>query len=108
MDKKELKNMFKERMQIGGVFAIQNTLKRKLYIDSAKDIAAAKNRFEHFGAGTYAKLTGDCAAQNGEGFSFEVLEELHKGELQSDKEFQDDLLLLKSMWTEKLSAQDIY
>ena len=48
MDKKELKNLFKERVQIGGVFAIQNTLKRKLYIDSAKDIAAAKIYYDFF------------------------------------------------------------
>ena len=84
MDKKELKSLYKERMQIGGVFAIHNTMKRKCYIASAKDIGAAKNRFEHFGAGTYAKLSGDCTAQNGEGFIFEVVEELHKGELQSE------------------------
>ena len=108
MDKKEMKTLYKERTQTGGVFAIHNTIKRKWYIDSVKDIGAAKNRFEHFGAGTYAKLTGDCSAQKGEGFSFEVLEELHKGELQNEKEFQDDLLLLKAMWIEKLSEQDLY
>ena len=108
MDKKDLKNQYKEREQVGGVFVIHNAVKRKMYIDSAKDITAAKNRFEHFGAGTYAKLTGDCAAQNGEGFTLEVMEELHKGVLQSEKEFQADLLLLKTMWIEKFSDQDLY
>ena len=108
MDKKDLKNLYKERTQTGGVFVIQNTIKRKMLIDSTKDIAAAKNRFEHFGAGTYAKLAGDCTAQNGEGFIFEVMEELHKGERQSEKEFQDDLMLLKTMWIEKFPEQDFY
>ena len=38
----------------------------------------------------------------------EVLEELQKGDLQTDAEFKDDLVLLKSIWLDKLAGQDLY
>ena len=105
-DKKELINQYKNRTQTGGVFAIKNMRLGKWYIDAAADLKAAKNRFT-FGA-IHLKLEQDYAAQNGEGFVFEVLEELPKGEGQTDKEFKDDLTVLKSLWLEKLTGQDLY
>lgn len=107
MNKKELINKYKNRTQTGGIFAVKNTLLNKWYADCSSDLAAAKNRFQFMGS-SYMKIANDFTAQKGEGFVFEVLEELQKGENQTDKEFQDDLELLKSMWLEKLAGQDLY
>jgi len=107
MNKKELINSYKNRTQTGGIFAIKNTLLNKWYVDCASDFAAAKNRFEFMGT-SYMKIAKDYTAQKGEGFVFETLEELQKGENQTDKEFQDDLEVLKSIWLEKLAGQKLY
>lgn len=107
INKKELINQYKNRKQTGGVFAIKNTTLNKWYVDSAVDLAAVKNRFE-FMADSYIKIAWDYKAQNGGGFAFEILEELQKGENQTDKEFNEDLALLKSIWLEKLAEQELY
>ena len=107
MDKKELKSQFRNRTQIGGVFVIKNIVLNKWYVDSAPDIKAAQNRFTFFGS-THMKLAQDYAAQKGEGFIFEVLEELQKGENQTEDDFKADLALLKSLWLDKLTGQALY
>lgn len=107
MDKKNLINQYKSRTKIGGVYAIKNNLLNKWYVDATPDLAAAENRFNFFGS-TQMKVEQDYKAQKGEGFTFEVLEELKKGETQSDKEFKADLTLLKNIWLEKLSSQALY
>ena len=107
MDKKELVNQYKNRIQTGGVFAIKNTALDKWHVDSAEDLKAARNRFEFMGD-SYMKIAGDYKAQKGEGFVFEILEELEKGELQTSAEFKEELILLKSIWLEKLNGQELY
>ena len=107
MDKKELKSQYMNRTQTGGVFAIKNNVLNKWYVDATTDVKAAQNRFVFFGS-THMKLAQDYAAQKGEGFVFEVLEELQRGERQTDDDFKADLALLKSMWLEKLVGQDLY
>ncbi|MCL2152758.1 MAG: GIY-YIG nuclease family protein [Oscillospiraceae bacterium] len=107
MDRKDLVNQYKNRTQIGGVFAVKNTVLNKWYVDCAADLAATRNRFSFMGD-SFLKIAKDYNGQKGEGFEFEVLEELHKGETQSDEEFHDDLALLKSLWLEKLDGQDLY
>jgi hypothetical protein len=41
-------------------------------------------------------------------FAFEVLEEIEKGETQTDIEFQADLSALKELWLEKLADTELY
>ena len=107
MDRKELINRYKNRIEIGGIFAIKNTMSKKWYVDSSPDLAATKNRFDFMGD-SYMKIANDYKAQKGMGFVFEILEELKKGEAQSDKEFREDLALLKAIWLEKLTGQELY
>jgi len=94
-------------VQTGGVFAIKNTRSNKWYVDCAEDLKAAENRFDFMGD-SYTKIASDYKAQKGEGFVFEVLEELEKGETQTATEFKEDLAVLKSMWLEKLTGQILY
>ena len=107
MDKKELINQYKFRVQIGGVYVIKNLTLNKWYVDATTDLEASKNRFKFFGS-TQMNVERDYKTQNGKGFVFEVLEELKKGENQTDNEFKDDLTVLKDIWLEKLKDQNLY
>jgi len=109
--KKELLSQYKEREIVGGVYIIRNTLKNKVLLDAAIDLQGSKNRFEFSrktGSCVYMKLQNDWAEQEKDQFAFEVLEELKKGETQTDKEFENDIGVLKEMWREKLSGEDLY
>jgi hypothetical protein len=111
MDKKELKARYQEREIVGGTYLLRNKITGRALLETAPSLQSIKNRFEFSrGTGTcpYAKLQADWTAQNGEGFEFEVLEDLKKGDTQTDKEFKADLETLKEMWKEKLSGADLY
>ena len=104
--KKETLAQYKEREVIGGVYIVRNTMKNMLLLDSAPDIQSIKNRFE------FAQKTGSCVnpklqkdwSEYGSGaFVLEVLEELKKGNTQTDAEFKADVSILKEMWFEELS-----
>ena len=108
---KELQTQYKEREITGGVYAIKNTANNKLLLDAAVDLQGSKNRFEFSrktGSCVNMKLQADWKAQDGSGFVFEVLEELKKGETQSQAEFKADIDLLKQMWLEKLAKESFY
>ena len=91
IDKKEAKSAYKLSKKIGAVVAYKNLETNERY----------KNRFE------FAKKTGiglpyaiEKAAKTAD-FELEVLEELEKDELQTTKEFKEDLKTLKEIWLEK-------
>jgi hypothetical protein len=80
-------------------------------VDAAVDLQGGKNRFEFSqktGSCVYIKMQKDWTGQNGNQFVFEVLEEMKKGESQTRAEFKADIDLLKEMWLEKLSGEDMY
>ena len=109
--KKEIQAEYKERGIIGGVYVIKNTLKNKLYLDTATDLQGSKNRFEFAvktGSCVHPKLQVDWAEQKAKHFSFEVLEELVQGENQSMADFKDDVEVLKQIWLEKLTGENFY
>lgn len=108
IDKKEAKNNYKMATKIGAVIAYRNLTTNQIYIDIAQDLPSIQNRFE------FAKKTGiglpfaiEKDAKNAE-FSLEVLEELKKDELQTDKAFKEDLTTLKEIWTEKMADENLY
>ena len=109
--KKELQEQYKEREIIGGVYLIRNTLNNKLFLDASLDLQGSRNRFEFAqktGSGLNMKLQKDWTEQGGSQFVFEVLEELKKGETQTQTEFKADVDLLKKLWLEKLSGEELY
>lgn len=108
---KELKMQYKERKVIGGVFIIRNALKHKSLLDATTDLHGSRNRFEFSqktGSCFNLKLQKDWTGQGGGEFVFEVLEELEKGETQSDAEFKTDIEQLKEIWLEKLEGESLY
>jgi len=109
--RRELKEQYKEQKRLGGVFAIRNTVKNRLLLDATVDLQSRKNRFDfsmQMGSCIDLKLQKDWEVQGGEGFVFEVLEELAKKETQSEAEFKDDIKLLKEIWLEKLAGENLY
>jgi len=111
VSKKEAQRKYKERDVVGGVYVVKNTQKNKLFLDATTDLRANKNRFEFaakMGICVYAKLRDDWTEQGGDKFSYEVLEELKKGETQTMEDFKSDIDLLKNMWFEKLSNESLY
>ncbi len=109
--KKELKLQYKERTITGGVFAIRNTVNNRLLLDATTDLQGSKNRFDFTkmtGSGLHLKIQKDWTAQKGEGFVFEVLEELEKDPVQTQQEFEADIQVLKELWGEKLAGENLY
>ena len=109
--KRELQSQYKEREIVGGVYLVRNMRSGKLLLEATKDLQGSRNRFEFAqktGSCVYAKLQKDWPEYGSEAFVFEALEELPKGETQTDKEFKADIDLLKEMWLEKLSGEALY
>ena len=109
--KQALKAEFKSRKKLGGFFVIRNTETGKLLPGVTTDLRRSQNRFEFAqatGSCVDLKLTKDWAAHGGATFAFEVLEELHQADTQSDADFAKDIKLLKEMWLEKLADQLLY
>jgi len=103
--KKEILAQYKEREVVGGVYIIRNTLNNKLLLDAASDLQSIRNRFD------FALKTGSCVnpklqkdwSEHGSGvFVLEILEELIKGNTQTDAQFKADVEFLKEVWLDKL------
>ena len=110
-DKKELVSAYKERKVIGGIYAIKNTVNGKKLLLQSADLKGAENRFN------FAKETGGCIhlkLQNDWGvlgagvFEFEILDELEKKDIQTPKQFKEDLEELLEIWMEKMDREQIY
>ena len=109
--RKELTRQYKDREVVGGIYAIRNTVNGKMFLGAATNIQSSINRFDfamNTGSCIDPRLQKDWTAQNGKGFTFEVLEELKKGETQTDSQFSADINLLKEMWLEKLDGAELY
>ena len=110
-NKKDLIAAYKQRTQIGGIYAVTNTQTGKSLVLASADIGGIRKRYE------FSVLTGSCfhpklqldVNQFGSGsFSFAVLEELEKKSTQTDREFGDDLEVLLGMWLEKYDPNQMY
>lgn len=106
---KELKAAYLARRQVGGVYAIRNDHSGKLLLLSTTDLQGCGNRFK------FAQMTGSCTYSHlqrdwgtGEGFSLLILEELERGETQTDQEFAQDIRALEEMWREKYRPEELY
>ncbi|WP_010250430.1 GIY-YIG nuclease family protein [Acetivibrio cellulolyticus] len=105
LSKKALKEQYKNRTVIGGVYCIK--CNSNLWIRATKNMQGSKNRFAFSVLNNYCPETCMIESWNQFGasnFTFEILEELEKKETQTDREFSDDVNTLLEIWTEKLKS----
>ena len=104
LSKKELKENYKNRTVIGGVYCIKCNGNGYMWIKSTTDMAGQKNKFE-FSISTHSclepRMYKEWEQYGAEAFSFVILEEIKKGEIQTEQEFADDVDTLLEMWMEK-------
>jgi hypothetical protein len=105
LSKKTLKEQYKYRTLIGGVYCVKCNGTINKWIRATTDMQGSKNRF------TFCVSAKSCPelcmmeAWNQFGasaFSFEILEEISKKEAQTEREFSDDINTLLDIWIEKL------
>lgn len=108
--KKELKEQYKNRTVIGGVYCIKCNSNGRQWIKSTMDMTGQKNRFD-FSVSVDSCLEPSMRLEwtqyGAESFSFQILEEIKKGETQTEKEFADDVEALLEMWIEKQQQKNL-
>lgn len=105
--KKALKEQYKNRTLIGGVYCIKCNGNVNLWIRSTTDMQGSKNRFLFSLSINSCPETCMIEAWNQFGassFTFEILEILQKKETQTEREYGDDVNTLLEIWSEKLNS----
>lgn len=107
-NKKDLIAAYKQRAQIGGIYAVTNTQTGRSLVLASADIGGIRKRYEFAeatGGGFHPKLQQDVNQFGSGAFSFAVLEELEKKSTQTDREFANDLEVLLSLWLERYDPE---
>lgn len=102
--RKELKNAYKNRLAVGGVFCIRCSGSGRVWIKSTKDMQGQINKFRFAVANNACPEPGmrdDWIRYGIDSFSFHIMEELEKKETQTDAEFAADIATLHELWIEK-------
>lgn len=101
MDKRrELRNQYRERRALGGVYVITNTANGKYLLAHTPDLASARNRFAFAvttGSAVHPRMREDWGTFGGGAFALEVLEELEQGQEQTRAAFIEDLKTLEQL-----------
>jgi len=112
--KKELRERYKSRKVVGGVYRIVNTQNGCFYLQSTDDMQSVHNLFafsKKTGNSTFPPippLRRDWEEYGQEAFQVEELELLEKTPEQTTREFQEDLKVLLELWSEKLPLEGRY
>lgn len=111
MDKKRLREQYKEREVKGGIYAIRNKENQRQLVETTTDLRSSRNRFEFAvktGSCVHMSLQGDWGTSGGKQFEFVVLDELAKKKEQSEVEFRADLETLKELRLSALVGANLY
>ena len=106
LSKKALKEQYKNRVLIGGVYCIKCNKNGDIWVRASTDLKGSKNRFMFSLSMNSSPEPCMAEAWNQFGksaFSYEILEELQKKELQTEDEFSEDVNTLLEIWTEKIA-----
>ncbi|NCB30242.1 MAG: GIY-YIG nuclease family protein [Clostridia bacterium] len=103
-NKKELKDLYKSRVIVGGVYRITCSGSGRTWLKSTKDLQGQANKFR-FAIQNHTcpepGMRADWLQHGAASFSFAILEELEKRNTQTDAEFSEDIRTLFKMWLEK-------
>lgn len=104
IDKKELKNQYKQTLPTMGIYQIKNLVNGKIFIGSAKNLHGKSNSYKFqldSGLHINRELQEDYAKYREKNFTFEVLDTLDAKDDPSYK-YDNDLKTLEDLWIEKL------
>ncbi len=105
MDRKELTRAYKESRRPMGVYCVRNLETGEALIGRSVDLQAVLNRERtslRFGGHANRRLQQDWNARGADAFVFEVLDTLAWPENTPDFDPTDDLVLLETMWRERM------
>ena len=109
--KRQARAAYKERVVMGGVYAVTNTVTGRRLVEATQSLAASRNRFDFAqttGLPITPRLREDWDEYGPDSFVFDVLEELKRGETQTPRDFANDLKLLKELWLERGNPAELY
>ena len=101
---------YRNRIVIGGIYSITNTVTSKKMLCMTTDMQGSKNRFEfsqNVNSCVHPRLKEDWKRYGGHSFHFDVLETLEKKEGQDDSGFIQDITALFEL-TAKGAAPEKY
>ena len=110
-NKKDLIAAYKQRAQIGGIYAVTNTQTGRSLVLASADIGGIRKRYEFAeatGGCFHPKLQQDVNRLGASAFTFTVLETMERKTTQTDREFAEDLDVLLSLWLEKYDPATLY
>ena len=104
MDRKELKNKYKETLQPMGVYQIRNMVNGKIYVGSSLNLRGIINRHTfQLKAGLHVNkpLQRDFLEVGEANFAFEILDILQPKE-EGTGDYAEELKMLEELWRERL------
>lgn len=102
--KRQLKEEYREKEVIGGVYCIKCSGNQRSWIKSTRDMEGSRNRYNfsmNIDSAPEPTMRSEWDKYGKESFSFEVLEEIKKGKDRTDKEFRDDV---KALYEEVMAS----
>ena len=106
--KKEMKELYKNRVLTGGIYTIKCNENQYLWVRSSANIQSVRNRFDFFVSANICPepCMGKLWNQFGPtSFSFEILEEIQKKETQTEQEFLDSIQASLELWIEEITVK---
>lgn len=107
-NKKELKMKYKSLKTPMGAIIIKNNINGKVFIDVSKDTKSIINRHRFqlkTGMHMVKELQKEWNEYGEDAFSIEVLEELKYDEKEENKDYTEELEIMKMVWVERLKKE---
>ena len=102
--RKGLKDAYKNKALVGGVYCIACEGNHRVWIKATKNLAGQQNKFA-FAISTRScpepGMRNEWLQYGAQSFTFTVLETLVQKETQSEAEFAEDIGVLLEIWREK-------
>ena len=102
--RKELKNTYKDKPAVGGIYLIQCSGDGRTWVKSTTNLAGQRNKFAFsisMGSCPEPAMRTEWIQYGAQSFSFVILEELKQKETQTNREFSEDIDVLLEIWLEK-------
>lgn len=109
INKKELKEAYKQHKPQMGVFQIKNMISGQLFIDFSTDVEAKWNRHLselRFGSHRNKKLQKNWKEYGESGFKFELISEIEYQE-DSNPDYSNELKMLQDLILEELATDTL-